>query len=173
MQELNNLLALIGIPSSSTNLNNLPDDTLRCEGDQLQLQPSEEEIRELSRIIKKYYAANTAALLKIMVALELGVIGGETRSPLVAGGTSFVCFFIGALPSTVPFALVSDSNMGLLSAGIATGVGLCIVGAVKSWATRGNFFLSALENLSITACGGGIAYGIGVVFQNLIGDGSL
>lgn len=165
MQELSNLLSLIGIPASSPNLNELPDS---CEVSHSQ--SSEEEIRELRRLIKKYYAANTDALLKIMVALELGVIDGEVRSPFVAGGTSFGCFFVGALPSTVPFAFVSDPNVGLLAAGIATGVGLCVVGAVKSWATRGNFILSALENLSITVCGGGIAYGIGVGFNNLIGE---
>jgi VIT1/CCC1 family predicted Fe2+/Mn2+ transporter len=168
MQELSNLLALIGIPASSSNLDTLPDS---CK--ESQSQSTEEEIHELRRLIKKYYAANTDALLKLMIALELGVIDGEHRSPFVAGATSFCCFFVGALPSTVPFALVSDAKIGLLVAGIATGLGLCIVGAVKSWATRGNFFFSALENLSITCAGGSIAYGIGVAFQSLTGDGSL
>jgi VIT1/CCC1 family predicted Fe2+/Mn2+ transporter len=164
MQELSNLLALIGIPASSSNLNGIVDSANES-------QSSEEEIRELRRLIKKHYDTNTDALLKIMVALELGVIDGEVRSPFVAGGTSFVCFFVGALPSTVPFALVADSKMGLLIAGIATGSGLLIVGAIKSWATRGNFVTSAIENLSITVVGGAIAYGIGVGFQNLMGDG--
>lgn len=168
MKELSSLLALIGIPASSSNLNDLPGSHNTMES-----QSSEEEIRELRRLIKKYYAANTDALLKIMIALELGVIDGEVRSPFVAGGTSFVCFFIGALPSTIPFAVVSDSNMGLLAAGIATGLGLLFVGAIKSWATRGNFIISAAENLSITVAGGGIAYGIGVGFQQLIGDNGI
>ncbi|KAL3798758.1 hypothetical protein ACHAWO_012002 [Cyclotella atomus] len=161
MQELSNLLALIGIPASSSNLNDITDN---------ESQSSEEEIRELRRLIKKYYAGNTDALLKIMIALELGVIDDEVRSPFVAGGTSFVCFFVGALPSTAPFALVADSNTGLLIAGIATGSGLLIVGAIKSWATRGNFLTSAIENLSITVAGGAIAYAIGVGFQSLMGE---
>lgn len=167
MQELSNLLSLIGIPASSSNLNAIADNNHNTT------QSSEEEIKELRRLIKNYYASNTDALLKIMVALELGVIDGEVRSPFVAGGTSFVCFFIGALPSTVPFAIVSNSTIGLLASGIATGLGLLLVGAVKSWATRGSFVVSAVENLSITALGGGIAYGIGVGFQQLIGEDSI
>ena len=168
MQELSNLLSLIGIPVSSDNLNNLND--MPSNNEQEMSQSSEEEIRELRRLIKKYYAANTDALLKIMVALELGVIDGEVRSPFLAGAASFVCFFVGSLPSTIPFAILKASNMGLLVASIATGLSLLIVGAVKSWATRGSFVMSAVENLSITALGGGIAYGIGVGFQELIGD---
>ena len=164
MQELSTLLALIGIPESSGNLNYLPVNSGVSQSS------SREDIHELRRLIKKYYAANTDALLKIMIALELGVVDGTVRSPLVAGATSFGCFIVGALPSALPFAFVSNSNMGLLVSGVATCVGLCIVGVLKSWATRGNFLISAIENLSITVAGGGIAYGIGVGFQSIIGD---
>ncbi|KAL7489664.1 hypothetical protein ACHAW6_015356 [Cyclotella cf. meneghiniana] len=163
MQELSSLLSLIGIPSSSHDLNQMSND--RDE-----TQTSQEDIRELKRLITKYYRTNPDALLKIMIALELGVIDDEVRSPFVAGATSFCCFFVGALPSTVPFAIISDPRMGLLAAGIATGLGLSIVGAVKSWATRGNFLFSAMENLSITVAGGAVAYGIGVGFQSFMGD---
>ncbi|KAL3792990.1 hypothetical protein HJC23_011003 [Cyclotella cryptica] len=163
MQELSSLLSLIGIPSSSPDLNELSSD-LEEAG------TSQEEIRELKRLITKYYHANPDALVKIMIALELGVIDDEVRSPFVAGATSFGCFFVGALPSTVPFAIISDPRLGLLAAGIATGLGLSMVGAVKSWATRGNFLCSAIENLSITVAGGAVAYGIGVGFQRLMGN---
>ena len=164
MQELSTLLALIGIPESSQNLSDLPVNS------ELSQSSSQEDIHELRRLIKKYYAANTDALLKLMIALELGVVDGEVRSPFVAGATSFGCFIIGSLPSALPFAFVSTSSMGLLISGVTTAVGLCIVGVLKSWATRGNFLISAIENLSITVAGGGIAYGIGVGFQRIISD---
>lgn len=167
MQELSGLLSLIGIPNSSPNLNEIINDS---NGQEEENASSNEDVRELKRLIKKFYGTNPQALLKIMIALELGVIDDEIRSPFVAGVTSFWCFFLGALPSTIPFAFVSDPNLGLIAAGIATGTSLSIVGAIKSWATRGNFLISALENLSITLAGGGIAYGIGVGFQNIIGE---
>lgn len=163
MQELSSLLSLIGIPSSSPHLNDLTND---CD----EAQTSQEELKELKLLITKYYRKNPDALLKIMIALELGVIEDEIRSPFVAGATSFCCFFVGALPSTVPFAIVSDPHVGLLASGVATGIGLSIAGAIKSWASRGNFLLSALENLSIAAAGGTVAYVTGVIFDSLTGD---
>ncbi|KAL7481215.1 hypothetical protein ACHAW6_008138 [Cyclotella cf. meneghiniana] len=163
MQQLPGLLSLIGIPSSSPALNHKSNDPDKT-------QTSQEDLQELIHLITDYYRTNPDALLKIMIALELGVIDDEVRSPFVAGAASFFCFFVGALPSTIPFAIVSDPRVGLLAAGIATCLGLSLVGVVKSWATRGNFLLSALENLSITAAGGAVAYGIGVGFQCLLGD---
>jgi len=162
MQELSSLLSLIGIPSSPR-LDDLPNDSEEA-------QTSQKELKELKQMITKYYRKNPDALLKIMIALELGVIEDEIRSPFVAGVASFCCFFVGALPSTVPFAIVSDPSVGLLAAAVATGLGLSIVGAIKSWASRGNFWFSALENLSIAAAGATLAYGIGVVFDSLTGD---
>ncbi|KAL3804727.1 hypothetical protein HJC23_008542 [Cyclotella cryptica] len=163
MQELSSLLSLIGIPSSSSHLSDMPNDSEEARA-------SREDVRELKQLLTKYYRKNPDALLKIMIALELGVIEDEIRSPFVAGATSFCCFFVGALPSTVPFAIVSNPNVGLLAAGIATGLVLSVAGAIKSWASRGDFFYSALENLSIAAAGGTVAYGIGVVFDSLTGD---
>lgn len=103
-----------------------------------------------------------------IVALWLLII--RVRSPFVAGGTSLALFFVGSLPSVIPFVCVTDAVTGLIASGIATAIGLFLVGAVKTWATRGNMWLAATENLLITAAGGAIAYGIGLGFQNLMSE---
>eukprot|EP01083_Nonionella_stella_P247149 857249_1 len=176
MQELAYLLILIGIPGSkhehlssfeAAAANN--DQTTTATEHTANINRAR-KTRKLRRRITQYYASNPAALLKIMIALEFGVIDEEVRSPVVAGGTSFIVFVIGSLTSVVPFACVSDTNLGLVISGLACGIGLFFVGAVKTWATRGVWWRAALENLMITAAGGAIAYGIGVGFDTLVND---
>ncbi|KAL7453874.1 hypothetical protein ACHAWC_008428 [Mediolabrus comicus] len=166
MRELGSLFALIGIPGSSPHLchANVAESTTHSSN----MTSSAKEARKLRQRMTHYYASNPDALLKIMIALEFGVIDDEVRSPLVAGGTSLALFFVGALPSVIPFICVTDPVSGLIASGIATMIGLFLVGAIKTWATRGNMWFAALENLLITAAGGGVAYGIGVGFQNLM-----
>jgi len=50
-------------------------------------------------------------------------------------------------------------------------LGLLVVGAVKTWATRGDPVRAALENLLVATGGGGLAYGVGVLFDRLVGGG--
>jgi VIT1/CCC1 family predicted Fe2+/Mn2+ transporter len=166
MKELSNLFSLIGVPGSSPQVN-VADSTAHSSN----LTSSAKEARKLRQRMTHYYGSNPDALLKIMIALEFGVIDDETRSPFVAGATSLSLFFVGSLPSVIPFVCVTDSITGLIASGIATAIGLFVVGAVKTWATRGTWWQAALENLLITAAGGGIAYGIGVGFQNLMSEG--
>lgn len=168
MKELSNLFSLIGIPGSSPHLCHakVGDGTAHSSN----IASSAKEARKLRQRMTEYYGSNPDALLKIMIALEFGVIDGETRNPLVAGGSSLALFFVGSLPSVIPFVCVSDSVTGLIASGIATAICLFLVGAVKALATRGKWWLAAMENLLITAAGGGVAYGIGVGFQNLVSD---
>lgn len=166
MRELGNLFSLIGIPGSSPHLchfNNVAESTHHSSN----ATSTAREARMLRQRMTHYYASNPDALLKIMIALEFGVIDDEVRSPLVAGATSMAVFLVGSLSSVIPFVVVTDPISGLIISGIATAIGLWLVGAMKSLATRGNMCFAALENLLITAAGGGIAYGIGVGFQNL------
>lgn len=174
MKELTHLLTLIGIPGSQPHLNfesneNEGTTQLADNGNGVATNTTR-ETRKLRRRLTNYYANKPDALLKIMIALEFGIIDEEARSPFVAGCTSLVLFFLGALPSTIPFTFIKDATLGLVVAGVACGIGLFIVGAVKTWATRGNMWLAAMENLIITAAGGAVAYGIGVGFQSLVGE---
>jgi VIT1/CCC1 family predicted Fe2+/Mn2+ transporter len=143
MKELGGLLDLIGIP----------------EGD---------EYDQLRQQLLRYYEHNSDALLKVMVALEFGVIEEELRSPGWAGTTSLTSYVIGALPSVLPFAFAKHAKDGLIAAAVMTFFALIIVGMVKTWATRGNCFKAAGENVMIATIGAGIAYGVGVFFQHIV-----
>ena len=107
-------------------------------------------------------------MLQLMKALEFGVLEEELRSPIWAGVTSCLCFIVGSLPSVIPFAFNVSSTVGLIYAASFTITSLFIVGAMKTWATRGNCLTAAMENLIIAGCGGGIAYGVGVLFDSIV-----
>jgi VIT1/CCC1 family predicted Fe2+/Mn2+ transporter len=127
-----------------------------------------DEETQLQSGLMSFYDCHPNAMLKLMIALEFGVIEEEQRSPLWAGFTSFVCFIAGSLPSVIPFAFNVSSLEGLIYAASFTVTSLLIVGAVKTWATRGNCWTAAMENLVIAACGGGIAYGVGLLFDSIV-----
>jgi VIT1/CCC1 family predicted Fe2+/Mn2+ transporter len=115
-----------------------------------------------------HFGADDEALLKVMTALEFGVVETERRSPYRAMFMSGGLFLAGALPSVLPFAFVTKPSTGLWIATIGAVFGLLVVGAVKTWATRGDPVRAALENLLVAAGGGGLAYGVGVLFNALV-----
>jgi VIT1/CCC1 family predicted Fe2+/Mn2+ transporter len=125
---------------------------------------------ELRRRLLGYYAKDDEALLKVNVALEFGIIEEERRSPFLAGFASFFLFLFGALPSVIPWIIVDNNRAGLIASGVATSVCLLLVGAIKTWATKGNLLASAAENLVIAAGGGAIAYGVGRGFDHLVNE---
>lgn len=135
INELPELLSLIGIPV-------VGEDLLRKQ-------------------LLDFYSSNEDALLKVMIALEFGVLEKERRKPCFAGLTSGCLFFLGSLPSMLPFTICNDPHDGLCLAVICTVVMLLVVGLVKSFATRMSWFYSSIENLVITGLGGIFAYGIG------------
>ena len=125
-----------------------------------------EEGETLSDEILQFYRAHPQSLLKAMTALEFGVLDVDRRTPMCAGLTSGGLFIAGALPSVLPFTFSGDRPLfGLLWAAILTSVALLIVGAVKTWATRGSWWKSSAENLLISSLGGGVAYTVGLVFD--------
>ena len=111
---------------------------------------------------------NDDAHVKINIALAFGDVEAAERSPFVAGALAFVLFAVGAVPSVIPFAITDDTTTAIIAAFIVTLVCILLVGGIKTYATKSNLFVSAFENLIITAGGGGIAYGIGVAFEKLV-----
>jgi vacuolar iron transporter family protein len=117
-----------------------------------------------------YYRNNPKALLKVMVALEFGVLEEEKRRPLRAGLMSCGLFAIGSLPSIIPFIFSSDTPLlGLAAACFFSLASLLLVGVVKSWATRGDWVTAAVENFVIAGIGGILAYATGAAFDALMG----
>jgi VIT1/CCC1 family predicted Fe2+/Mn2+ transporter len=116
-----------------------------------------------------YYENDNAALLKLMIALEFGVVEEEERSPITAALFSGFLFFAGSLPSLLPFVPKNQtSGSGLLLAAVATTVSLLLVGGIKTWATRGNCWSAAIENLTIAGLGGLFAYFVGRFFDQIV-----
>jgi VIT1/CCC1 family predicted Fe2+/Mn2+ transporter len=117
-----------------------------------------------------FYENRPDSLLKIMVALEFGVVDAEVRSPYAAGAASGLLFVLGSLPSVLPFVARkrSDPLRGLIVSAVGTCAFLLFVGAIKSWATRGNCLRAAVENLVVAGFGGALAYGVGVLFDSIL-----
>jgi vacuolar iron transporter family protein len=93
------------------------------------------------------------------VTQELGLDPKEKPSPMVAAGSSFVMFSLGALIPLIPFLLGMDS----LVAGLAVGaVGLFVAGALASLATTVPWWLSALRQLAFGAIAAAATYAVGL-----------
>ena len=148
LKELPHLFDLIGIPGGNG-----------------------EEEGALRDGLTKFYASDRKALLKIMIALEFGVLEEERRNPLAAGLTSCGLFFLGSLPSIIAFAVSQSPMEGLVVAVILTCLSLLAVGAIKAFASRDESCISsAFENLIIAGFGGMLAYTVGLYLQKLIDD---
>ena len=96
-----------------------------------------------------------------MSVLEFGLLEDERRSPWLAAFYSGGLFLAGALPSVVPFMLVTNANVGLLWAGSLTAIGLFIVGMVKGQATKTGLTRSGLHNLTVSLSGAILSYAVG------------
>ena len=123
---------------------------------------------DLREDVVQHFNKDEESILRVMTALEFGVIEEERRSAYAAAGMSGGLFLLGAAPSVIPFAIVDTPGPGLLAAGIGSVTGLLIVGAIKTWATRGKPLRAAVENLLIAGAGGGLAYWVGVGFDKIV-----
>ena len=106
-------------------------------------------------------------LMKMMQAFEFGGEEELERNPLKAMWMSGRLFFLGSLPTVIPFFFTMLNSGEAL--GIAAGlVGLClfIAGAYKTRTTKGNWIVDGMENLCMGAVGAGIAYAVGVIFNH-------
>lgn len=123
---------------------------------------------ELRDKVVAHFGRDDRSLLDVMTALEFGVVETERRKPHVAMYLSGLLFALGSLPPVLPFVFVRSPGFGLVLAAAGSVIGLLAVGAVKTWATRGKPVRSALENLAIATLGGGLAYGVGLLFDRLV-----
>jgi len=123
---------------------------------------------ELQDRVVEHFGRDDQSLLDVMTALEFGVVETERRKPYVAMYLSGLLFAAGSLAPVLPFAFVTSPRFGLVLAAAGTVIGLLVVGGIKTWATRGRPVRSALENLAVATLGGGLAYGVGLLFDRLV-----
>lgn len=109
------------------------------------------------------------AMLNMHAALEFGVVDSERRSPYAAALASGLLFFVGALPSVIPFAIWDNTAKALIVAAVLSGIGLFIVGAIKTLQTKKSWVLSGGENLVLGLAAGVLSFFVGKGFESLIG----
>ena len=155
------------------------DSEMELEREHLQYhRPAEkEEIREMfsdmglpAAQVEEVVAALDAdddAFIRVMMALEFGVVEQERRSPYRAAFFSGMLFILGSLPSVLAFAFVDSTGTGVVIAGLGAGIALFVVGALKTVTTRKNPISSGLENMAIAAVGAGLAFAVGSTYNAL------
>jgi VIT1/CCC1 family predicted Fe2+/Mn2+ transporter len=105
------------------------------------------------------------AFLKVMMALEFGIVEEERRSPYTAAALSGFLFLAGSMPSVLPFFFVDSTGMALLIAAIGSGIALFGVGVAKTFVTRKNWVWSGTENVLIGTAGALISFGVGSIYN--------
>lgn len=111
---------------------------------------------------------NDTAMLNMHAALEFGVVDAERRSPYAAAVASGFLFLAGALPSVIPFAIWDDTTTALLAAVVLSGIGLFLVGAIKTLQTKKSWLLSGGENLILGLAAGVLSFFVGKAFDAII-----
>ncbi len=119
--------------------------------------------------VVEVFAKDDERLLNAMKRLEFGVVESERRSPYAAMFASSGLFLLGSLTSVVPFAFTTDVQLGLALASVLTGIGLFLVGVLKTTVTNTNPIRAGLTNLVITGIGGIAAFLIGSVVDASLG----
>lgn len=112
--------------------------------------------------------ASDEAMLNMHAALEFGVVDTERRNPYAAAVASGILFLIGALPSVIPFAIWDNTTTAILMAAVFSGIGLFLVGAIKTLHTKKNWLLSGTENLILGLAAGILSFYVGKAFDKLI-----
>lgn len=111
------------------------------------------------RVASEIHADEDLAV-KVHVTQELGVDPDEQPSPWVAGGSSFLCFAVGALFPLLPYLLGYDS----LVAGLAVGaVGLVAAGAISASFTVRTWWYGGLRQLLFGAIAATASYLVGML----------
>jgi len=112
--------------------------------------------------VAQQLTADPDRALEVHAREELGIDPEDLPSPLVAAGSSFVSFAVGALLPLLPYLLGAGSLLPAL--GLAL-VGLFGCGAVVSRVTARSWWFSGLRQLVL----GGAAAGVTFVLGQLIG----
>ncbi|WP_026405876.1 VIT1/CCC1 transporter family protein [Actinomadura rifamycini] len=98
--------------------------------------------------------------LEVHAKEEIGVVPGELPSPLLAAGSSFLSFAVGALLPVLPYLLGAAS---LWPAGVVAALGLFGAGALVSRVTSRAWWFGGLRQLAFGAAAAAITYAVGAL----------
>jgi VIT1/CCC1 family predicted Fe2+/Mn2+ transporter len=116
--------------------------------------------RETAAEVARQLSRDPDEALDIHVREELGVDPGNLPSPVLAAGSSFASFAVGALLPVLPYLLGAHN---LWPAAVIAGVGLFTAGAVVSRVTVRTWWFSGLRQLLLGGVAAAITYGVGAL----------
>ena len=114
----------------------------------------------LARDLVEEVMADPELALETHAREELGIDPGALGSPLVATGSSFVMFALGALLPLLPW-LVSRGLTATLASVAVGAVASLVVGAVLAGFTGRALWRSAFRQLGVATLAAGVTYGVG------------
>ncbi|MBV2153513.1 VIT1/CCC1 transporter family protein [Kitasatospora sp. SUK 42] len=121
---------------------------------------------ELAHEVARQLTADPEAALEVHAREELGIDPNDLPSPLVAAGSSFLCFALGALLPLLPYLLGATS---LLPAVVLAALGLFLCGAVVARVTARTWWFSGLRQLVLGAAAAGVTYLLGWLIGGHVG----
>ena len=123
---------------------------------------------ELQDRVVEHFGRDDQSLLRVMTALEFGVVETERRKPHTAVYLSGLLFAVGSLPPVLPFVFVGAPASGWLWRPPGTGGSACSPSAPsRPGPPREAAALRPGEPGGGDA-GRGLAYGVGVLFDRLV-----
>jgi VIT1/CCC1 family predicted Fe2+/Mn2+ transporter len=157
------------------------ENQIKRERQEIEKMP-EKETQEIREIFDEYgfdaaeqeaavrrITKNKELWLKFMVQEEIGISPSQIDNPLTIAGISSLSFLVGAFPAILPFVVLQDAGIALLTSAIAILSFLFVLGVWKTRLTRVPWLLSGVETLVIGGLSCGLGFLFGRVVQALIG----
>ena len=121
---------------------------------------------ELADRVAEQLHANPETALEEHVRTELGIDPNDLPSPLLAAGSSFLSFAVGAVLPVAPYLLGGGSVVPAL---VVSLLALFGCGAVVSRVTARSWWYSGLRQLVLGALAAAVTYGIGSAVGTTLG----
>lgn len=121
---------------------------------------------KLAHEVARQMSADPEQALEIHAREELGVDPTDLPSPLVAAGSSFVSFAVGALLPVLPYLLGVTT---LWPAVVLALAGLFACGAAVARVTARSWWFSGMRQLLLGAAAAGVTFLLGTLFDTAVG----
>lgn len=115
---------------------------------------------ELAAEVARQLSSDPEEALEIHAREELGVDPEHLPSPVLAAGSSFLSFSVGALLPVLPYLLGATS---LWPSGLIAAIGLFSAGALVSRVTARSWWFTGLRQLGLGTAAAAITYGVGAL----------
>lgn len=115
---------------------------------------------ETAAEVARQLSRNPEGALEVHSKEELGVSPGDLPSPLLAAGSSFLSFAVGAMLPVLPYLLGAST---LWPAAVLAVLGLFAAGALVSRVTTRAWWFGGARQLLFGAAAAAITYGVGAL----------